>query len=319
MMGGGLLKLDRLVSILVILLRKERVQAKELAEMFDVSVRTILRDVDAINLAGIPIVTYQGANGGIGIAEGFRLDRSVLTRDDIASVIASLKGVARTIPDKRHEVILEKFKNTLSPSQLEILNSKVDQVVIDLNPWGGNEGIKDRLGDIRKAIEGSVEIEFVYTDSVGEKTNRRVEPYSLVLKGQKWYLYGWCAVRQDFRLFKLSRMTELKITDENFKPRQVSMDQLPWDSEWTKPDNVISLELIFENEVENHVMEWFGEDAVKGEDGKIMVKSMLPENNWLYGFLLSFGTKVEVINPPHIRRILGQMAGEIYKKYSSET
>ena len=109
------MKLDRLLSILVVLLRKQRVQAKELAEMFDVSVRTILRDVDAINLAGIPIVTYQGINGGIGIAEGFRLDRSVLTSEDMAAIISTLKGIAVTIPDSREEIVMVNWKIPCHP------------------------------------------------------------------------------------------------------------------------------------------------------------------------------------------------------------
>lgn len=309
------MKLDRLVSILVVLLRKERVQARELAEMFEVSVRTILRDVEAINLAGIPIVTYQGAKGGIGIAEGFRLDRSVLTRDEIASVITLLKGMARTIPDKKSEVLMEKFKNTLSKSQLDTLDSKVNQVVIDLVPWGESQGLKENMAHIKKAIEDKREISFLYLDSEGNRTDRRVEPYSLVLKSQKWYMYGWCCTRQDFRLFKLSRIKDLFVLDKTFNPREVIMEDMPWDGEWAKPGNLVSLVLVFEKEMENIVFEWFGEDVVKCDDGRLMAKADLPENNWLYGFLLSFGAGVEVLNPPHIRQILKDTAYEIYKKY----
>lgn len=313
------MKLDRLISILVILLRKERVQAKELAEMFGVSVRTILRDVDAINLAGIPIVTYQGANGGIGIVEGYRLDKNVFTGYEMAAIITTLKGVARTIHDSRHEVLMEKLKNALSSSQLEILNSNVNQLVIDLSPWGGNNPHKKTLAAIRKAIENYKEIEFKYIDSTGKRTSRRVEPYSLVLKGQKWYLYAWCHLRKDFRLFKLSRIKELVVMDISYKPRELSLEQFPWESQWQTPESMVSLELVFEKELESSVEECFGEDIVKHEDGRLMVKALLPENNWLYGFLLSFGMGVEVVNPPHIRTILAGIAKGICKRYSIET
>lgn len=299
------------------LLRKERVQAKELAEMFGVSVRTILRDVDAINLAGIPVVTYQGVNGGIGIAEGYRLDRNVFTGYEMAAIITTLKGMAGTIHDNRHEVLMEKLKNTLSSSQLEILNSKVNQLVIDLSPWGGNDSHKKIVADIRKAIEDFKEIEFIYIDSSGKRTSRRVEPYSLVLKGQKWYLYAWCHFRQDFRLFKLSRIKELAVVGTSYKPRELSLEQYPWEIQWQRPENMVSLELVFEKEMESSIEEWFGEDIVKQEDGRILVKALLPENNWLYGFLLSFGVGVEVVNPPHIRTILKEIAEGIYKKYST--
>jgi predicted DNA-binding transcriptional regulator YafY len=313
------LKLDRLVSILVLLLRKERVQAKELAEMFDVSVRTILRDVEAINLAGIPIVTYQGANGGIGIADGYRLDRSVLTEDDMSTLISTLSGIAGTVPDSRQGVLMEKLRNIMPASQLENLDSKIKQLVIDISPWGANELLKESVASIRKAIENHKKIEFAYIDSEGNRTSRKVEPYSLVLKGQKWYLYAWCHIRQDFRLFKLSRIRELLVTNTCYEPKKVSMGQLTYEDQWKTPENMISLELVFEKEMETIVTEWFGGELEKLEDGKLLAKAMLPENNWLYGFILSFGMGVEVINPPHIRKILADTSKRIYEKYSLGT
>ena len=313
------MKLDRLVSILVLLLRRERVQARELAEIFEVSVRTILRDVEAINLAGIPIVTYQGAKGGIGIAEGYRLDKSVLTEDDMSTIISTLRGIEGTMSDSRHGVLVEKLRNILPSSQLETLDAKVKQLVIDLSPWGAKELLRDSVACIRGAIENHNEIEFIYIDSSGKRTNRRVEPYSLVLKGQKWYLYAWCHIREDFRLFKLSRMRELKPTAATYQPRKVSLEQLDWDDPWRASENSISLRLVFEEELESIVTDWFGEDLEKLEDGRLLATAMLPENNWLYGFILSFGTGVEVIDPPHIRKILAEISKGIYEKYSSET
>ncbi len=313
------MKLDRMMSILVVLLRKERVRAKDLAEMFNVSERTILRDVDAISLAGIPIVTYQGANGGIGIAEGYRLDRSILTPDDMASIIAMLRGVAGTMPDTRHEILMQKLLNTQTAAQQDVLDSKSKQLVIDLSPWGGYGPVRDRLTVIRGAIENHRVIGFGYVDPEGARTHRRVEPCSVVLKGQKWYLYGFCRLRQDFRFFKLTRMRELEILDEKFSPRDASLKKLPEDNEWKGMDKTIQLELVFEKEMEGIIDEWFGDEMVKDPSGRIMVKVLLPENNWMYGFLLSFGTGVEVVSPPHIRTVLADIAEKIYKKYSSGT
>ncbi len=310
------MKIDRLVSILVVLLRRERVQAKELAEMFEVSVRTILRDVEAINLAGIPIVTYQGANGGIGIAEGYRLDKSVLSDDDMAAIIATLKGVSATMPDSRYEVLMEKLKNPLSSAQLDRLDLKTRQMIIDLSPWGGNESHKEKTVHLREAIDHHHEVEFVYLDAEGTRTRRSVEPYSLILKGQNWYLYAWCLLRQDFRLFKLSRMKELLITDKIYPVRELADEQYPWEGEWQNNTGMLELDLVFEPEMANVVEECFGADMIKPGDGKIMVKICLPENNWTYGWLLSFGNTVEVINPTHIRKILADIAAEIYKKYA---
>ncbi len=310
------MKLDRLLSILVILLRKERVQAKELAEKFGVSVRTILRDIEAINLAGIPVVTYQGAYGGIGIAEGYRLDRSVLTSDDMAAIISALKGMAGTIPDSRHDILVEKFRNSLSSAQADILDSKINRLIIDLSPWGNHELLKERVTAIRNAIEECREISLIYTDANGTQTQRTVEPYSLLLKGQKWYLYAWCLLREDFRLFKLSRIRGMEVLTTVFHPREMALEQQLWETNWPGPYNLVEVELLFEVEMANLLDEWPVAAVAIQDDGRFLVKSVLPEDNRLYGFLLSFGTGVEVISPPHLRSILAGIAEEIYKKYT---
>jgi len=311
------MKIDRLISILIVLLRRERVQAKELAEMFGVSVRTILRDVDAINLAGIPIITYQGANGGISIAEGYRIDKSVLSTDDMATIIAALKGISGTMPDRRYDILMEKLKNPLSSAQLDRLDQKTRQMIIDLSPWGRNEPLKEKTMLIRRAIENHYEIEFDYIDAESQKTRRSAEPYSLILKGQNWYLYAWCLWRQDFRLFKLSRIKELFITDKSYQVREMPGEHFPWEGEWQNTARMLELDLLFEQEMESVVEEYFDAEIIRQEDGKLMVKICLPENNWMYGWILSFGNTVEVINPPHIREILANIAQDIFSKYLS--
>lgn len=312
------MKLDRLVSIIVVLLRKERVQAKELAEMFDVSVRTILRDVDAINLAGIPIVTYQGANGGIGIAEGYRLDRSVFTSDEMASILSTLKGISGTLPGSKHEILLEKFRNVISPSQIELLNTKSNQLIIDLSQWIGNDQLKERLRVLEKAVSDRKITEFAYLDTFGSRTQRTVEPYSLILKGQNWYLYAWCLLRQDFRLFKIARMRELEMSSVSFDPREISIEKLELDQEWKGNGKEIEVRLLFDSELSDIVEALYGEDVEKQENGRTLVKFQAEENYQLYGYLLSFGPGLEVLEPKHIRKFLAEAAMEIYKKYSEE-
>ena len=284
---------------------------------FDVSVRTILRDIDTINLAGIPIITYQGVHGGISIAEGYRLDKSVISADDMATLISTLKGIAASIPDSRFDVLVEKLKSPLSTSQLELLDLKSRQLIIDLSPWETNEQLKGKILLLRQAIENYSEIGFAYVDAAGTKTMRQVEPYALLLKGQSWYLFAWCLLRQDFRLFKLIRIKNIQLTDIVYPPREVPMEQDYFENQWQETAKLVELDLLFDKEMENVVDECFGEDIIRQDNGKIMVKACLPENNWLYGYLLSFGNGMEVVNPPHIRSILAAIAKKIYKTYSS--
>lgn len=312
------MKIDRLVAILVMLLRKERVQAKELAERFGVSVRTILRDVDAINLAGIPIVTYQGAGGGIGVAEGYRLDKSVLTGNEMAAVITALKGFDAALAGSSHEVLMEKLKNTLPAPQLAMLDTRLRQFVIDFSPWHDDTLEKERLAVIRQAIEAARMLAFTYLDSNGTKTDRKVEPYSLILKGNIWYVFAWCALRGSFRYFRLSRIRNLKDTGERYHPRDLPQEPIPRESEWAKPRNLVPLELKFSPQMESIVADWFGGDMQPCDDGWIMVRTAYPEENWLYSFLLSFGNELEVVSPSHIRTTLADISQKIYQRYAPE-
>lgn len=311
------MKIDRLVAILVILLGKERVQAKDLAQKFEVSVRTILRDVEAINQAGIPIVTYQGANGGIGIAEGYRLDKSVLTADEMAAILSTLQGIDGAVNTKTHAVLMDKLKNSLTLPQLETLDNKLNRIVIDLSPWQDDAATREKLAEIMSAIEKSRLLEFAYNDSAGTRTRRMVEPYSLILKTQNWYLYAWCTLRANFRYFRVSRLADLLTLETPFTPRQVSPQPLPERNVLNQMGAPVELELAFIEELESIVEEFFREGIDSRRDGKIIVKTTLPENRGVLGLLLSFGAGVEVINPPHIRKKMAEIATEISRIYSS--
>jgi predicted DNA-binding transcriptional regulator YafY len=314
------MKLDRLVSIITVLLRRQRVQAKELAELFEVSVRTILRDIEAINLAGIPIVTFQGAGGGIGIAEGYRLDRSVLTGDEMAALIMGLKGMEASLGDPKLGILLDKLRNVIPQSQLEAVNLKTNQIVVDLSPWGGNAHLKGALAMLRNAIEARREVAFAYVDSDGRRTERTVRPYTLVLKGSSWYLYGWCALRGAFRLFKVARMRNARMMENTFERMELEnaegfdMPEGDAGNRQTPPEMLLA----FDPSAENAVMEWFGGAAETGADGRLLVRSRMPENNWLYGFLLSFGPVLEILEPKRIRDIVAGMAREVCEIYMKD-
>jgi predicted DNA-binding transcriptional regulator YafY len=310
------MKLDRLVSIITVLLRRERVSARELADLFEVSMRTILRDVEAINMAGIPIVTYQGAGGGIGIAEGYKLDRSVLTGDEMAALITGLSGVAASLDDHKMGILLDKIKNVIPQSQLEAINLKTSQIVIDISPWGGNRRLKSAMEMLRRAIEEQREVSFAYNDSDGRRTNRIVQPYTLVFKGQHWYVHGWCTLRNAFRLFKIIRARDICVLDTKFirveGDRALPATEGDSAEDRRKPADLL---LAFDAEAENAVLEWFGDGEVEQIGGKYVVRSCMPENNWLYGFLLSFGPALEILEPRHIREVVKKLALAVYQKY----
>ncbi|WP_054949324.1 helix-turn-helix transcriptional regulator [Numidum massiliense] len=311
------MKLERLLAIVVLLMNKKRVQAKELADMFEVSVRTIYRDVDAINQAGIPVVTYQGVNGGIEIMEGYRLDKYVLTNDELAAIAVALRSVATSYDHYRTDVLLEKIKGAVPPSESERFRAKTDHVFVDFSPWGGDPQLKQKMTTLREALQAEKCVSFSYYSVKGEVTEREVEPHTLVLKGQKWYLYAFCKLRGAFRFFKLARMKDCALTDVSFRRQAVALDDAPWDKAWFDPLQTVDVRLRFTAKVRPIVEEWFDVANIRYEsDGTCTVQVTLPEDDWLYGFILSFGANVEVLAPEELRENIRTIAGEVYDVYS---
>jgi len=307
------MKLDRLLAIAMLLANRRRVQAQELAEKFEVSVRTIYRDIEAINQAGIPVVTYQGAGGGIGIADGYRIDKRFLTQEELASVFIALKG-AMTYHDRGAEAALEKLRGLLP--EVAPLGSLADHVIVDLSPWGSNPGLQRCLGLLRQAVRTQKRVAFRYGGANGEATERSVDPYALVLKGNSWYLYAFCLLRQGFRLFKLGRMRDVAVLESSFERVPVNLDDAPWEQEWFQPANMVELVLRFDPRVRSRAEEWFPEGGlVVDGDGFLEGRISFPEDDWVYGYVLSYGPWVEVLEPPHVRERVKALADGIRKLY----
>lgn len=302
------MKLSRLLAITIMLLNNEVVSAKELADKFEVSVRTIYRDIDAIAEAGIPVVSYQGSSGGFGIMEGFKIDKRLLGSYDIESITSVLKGVASIFDDKSYEETLDKLKG---------LSKEEKSIVMDFSNWGSTSNYKERLKLIKGAILDKKIIKFSYINIKGDSTNRDVYPITLVLKFNSWYIYGYCRLRKDFRLFKLSRIRNLSIKEESFGIDNSQIKKLEFSFEGSSNIELMDVELKFSKFSASKAMDFFFEEEVKvNEDGAITIKLYSqPKDQWLYSTILCFGKDVEVIKPKELRRIIKEKAKEIYNIY----
>ena len=212
------MKMERLIGILSILLQREKVTAPELAEQFEVSRRTIQRDIEALGRAGIPISTAQGAGGGISIMEGYRVDRTVLTAPEMGAILAGLRSLDSVSGTRRYTQLMEKLSAgaaTLVPGGTHML--------IDLSSWY-KTSLPPKIELIQGAIEQHRTIRFAYFSPKGE-SERTIEPYYLVFHWSTWYVWGWCRTREDFRLFKLNRMTDL-VSGEPFPPHPAPLPDL---------------------------------------------------------------------------------------------
>jgi len=312
------MRLDRLLAIVVLLVNRRTVRAKELAEMFEVSERTILRDISAINQAGIPVITYPGPRGGIGLAENYRMEQSLLAMEDIVTVLGALNGIQSAFNDQDIAHTINKIQALVPHTRSEEFANKASQLVIDLTPWGENDLQNENIRQIKQAIADRKVLNFLYLTPGQVPGRRQVEPDQLLLKMNKWYLYGYCRLRKDFRVFKLSRLRELEVLDTSFVRRLgVREAQAIGGQTWVN-GLMVEVSLRFIPELRGLAEEYFvGGEKCLEEDGSLLVTINLTESNWMYGMILSYGNGVEVLAPERVRKRLGEIIKNLGEKYLS--
>lgn len=294
------MKVDRLVSIIMLLLDKKRISAQELADMFEVSPRTIYRDIDTINMAGIPVCSTSGVGGGFEIMQQYKVDRNVFSTADLSALLMGLSGLSNMIRGDELVHALAKVRSFIPADSAKDIELKVHQIYIDLSPWMGNRNIQPYLEMIKTALQESRLLSFEYIAHHGNRTARIVEPYQLVLKGSHWYLQGYCCSRNDFRLFRLSRMTKLQMQENIFTPRDYQIPQLDFDDMLEAMQTKIKIRVhksVVDRVLDYCTYEHFSQD---GEEHYIVDFPFI-ENEYHYDILLSFGDKCECLEPLHIR------------------
>lgn len=294
------MKIDRLVSIIMILLNKERIGAKELADMFEVSPRTIYRDIDAINMAGIPIRSTSGVGGGFEIMQNYKIEKSVFSTADLSTILMGLTSLSDMVRGDELINALAKVKSFIPADRAKDIELRANQIRIDLSAWMGNRNIQLYLEIIKTALQESRLLSFEYVAHRGNKTTRTVEPYQLVLKNSYWYFQGYCYKRNDFRLFRLSRISNLQIEKETFMPRDFQKTSLDFEEIFeTVP---IRIKLRIHKSVMDRVLDYCSyEHFSSADDEYYIVDFPFIENDYNYDILLSFGSKCECLEPLHIR------------------
>ena len=300
------MKLDRLIGILSILLQQEKITAPELADRFEVSRRTIQRDIETLCRAGIPIATVQGSGGGISILEGYRVDRTLLTAPEMQAILAGLRSLDSVSGTRRYAQLMEKLcagAGTLVPGSAELL--------IDLSSW-----YKDSLAPKIELIQGAIRqrrtVCFCYFSPKGE-SRRTVEPCYLVFHWSAWYLWGRCQTREDYRLFKLNRMTELA-AGEPFEPRPAPLPDL-------EPERVFPVKyrvtVLFDPAWRWRLVEEYGTDSLAEEpDGRLRFTSGFPDADNVLSWVLIFGEGAELVEPVELREKLRTVTCALAERYT---
>lgn len=308
------MKVDRLVSIIMILLEKKRIGAQELADRFEVSPRTIYRDIDAINMAGIPVRSTSGVGGGFEIMPEYKMDKRVFSTAELSALLMGLTNLSGMVRGEELLSALAKVRSFIPADKAKEIDLKANQICIDLRPWMGNRNIQPSLETIQTALQERRLLSFSYVDGHGNQTGRTVEPYQLVLKGSHWYFQGYCHERKDYRLFRLSRISNLQMMTETFAPREYRKPVLDYSEALEAMQTRIRLRI--HKSIMDRVLDFCGfENFTPDGEDHYLVEYPFIENDYYLDMLLSFGMKCECLAPTRIREELKRRAQAIAEMY----
>jgi len=296
------MQISRMFEIVYLLHDRKTVTAKEMSDRFGVSARTIYRDVETLSGAGIPIYMSRGKGGGISLLDSFVLSKSILSESEQNEILTALSALQSVNQDTTQNAL----------SKLSGIFGKASQnwIRVNFSRW---HGFDVKFETIKEAILSKKVISFIYHGKGREKTNRRAEPLQLRFNINAWYLYAFCQNRQDMRTFKVSRMENVQITETPFD-RVYSENNEQYES--YDESSFVRLVLKIDNSQGYRIFDEFSDSEVSiNDDDSFTITLFYPEDEWVYGYILSFGHYVEVLEPPHIRAIILERLKRTLNKY----
>lgn len=301
------MKIERLYAITVYLLNHGRTSASELAKHFEVSLRTIQRDMDSLCLAGIPVISVAGAAGGYEISEKYKLDKGFATMDDYSNIQTALQGLISATGDSKAKHTLEKI--------IHVSNLNDNSIILDFSVL--QEGDRNILQLLQTAVYEKLTVTFTYTNNNSETRTHSVEPIAVIYRWYAWYLLAYSKVKSDYRTYKLVRMSNLKVTDAPFTKEHKSAGTIMEMIDQTDSRQYTEILLKCKEPAKARVIEYLkGTVTEELSNGGAIIKATVVENEqfWL-GTLLSLGDNVEIVAPDKIRKQLLESAEKIVSLY----
>ncbi|MDO7907656.1 YafY family protein [Paenibacillus sp. JX-17] len=281
-------KVERLISIIMILLKKDVVSTTEFTQLFNVSKRTILRDMETLSLSNIPIYSINGVHGGYGIMDEYKWDKRLLSSSDLENILTALGGLEQILLTEEVKLTMKKMEamvNPLSPKR---------SIQLSFYDWEGRSEILQTLKICQEAILQRRLVSFDYTDKDGVPTKRRVEPYQLHYSEMSWYLKGFCLDRMGGRTFKLPRIDHLHMEEEPFQPRDNLLEQEP---DRYQPQ-LVTLKALISPAIKDQFIERYGRKSIENYSSELYLATIhVPQNKTGFQFLASFGTNLTIVEP----------------------
>lgn len=285
-------------KILMRLLSKKELTAKEIAETYDVSVRTAYRYLDELSVCGVPIEFKRGRYGGVVIADTYRLPAGYFSREEYAATINALDAMYSQIGDENTLSAREKFENRYKDERTDTAIN--GNIIIDGGTWGDTKKFFDKIKVVEEAISGCKSIKIDYLSREGEHSKRVIDPYVLILKQNIWYVYAYCHTKQDFRTFKIGRIKQASFSGNTFKREEISREDIPLDF-YYPAEKLTLVTLEIEKESLADAEEWLGIENIEPRGKKFIAEMNLPDDDQLVGKILSYCGAVKVLEPQELK------------------
>lgn len=307
------MKYEIMLGILFDLLSKRSVKASYLSKKYEVSIRSIYRYISSLEMAGVPLYTTRGNNGGISIVDTYRLSSTFLTQEEFEQTVNTLSAIENSVPSKILSSVITKLKATIKHDNSSISLSS-GNLVIDAGPWGDAVGYKNKLSVIQKSIDSTTKLNIKYHDRNGEITERVIEPHVIVFKQGLWYVYAYCNLRNEFRFFKTGRIEYANLLNEKFTRQEIDDNSLPLNF-WENTTETIQVDMEISKSVLSDVEEWLGIENVSKVDNHFYANARLPYDEGLVSKIISFGNGIKVTAPKELSEKIKSKAQEIIKLY----
>lgn len=299
------MKIERLMTIMIILLQNRKVTASSLAERFQVSKRTIYRDITDLCLAGIPIITTTGNDGGIMICEDYKISKTLFTEKELQAIFTGLLSLDSVAADQKYQNIMEKFLNEHKDSY------RGNHILINLSSHY-KETLAPKIDQIQRSIETLHKISFDYYNASGERLVI-LDPYMVVFQWSSWYVFGFDVARDDFRMYKLNRLWNLNILDEAFTLRTIPSDKLDFNGYFTDECKAV---ILFDPSMKYRLIDEYGPDCyTEQDDGMLYFIFPFTDKEYMINWLLGFGEKAELVEPLDMRKEVKQRIQKLSEKY----
>ena len=302
------MKYQIMIKILMLLLSRRKVCAREIAERYEISVRSVYRYIEELCVAGIPIDVARGRYGGLTIADTYRLPVGYFTKDEYTAAVNALTAMSSQVSDEAVLTALEKLQRQIKSERAD--TSVSGGIIVDGGTWGDTKKFSDKMAVCERAVNESLCLDIDYISRSGEHSRRIIDPHVLIFKQNVWYVYAFCHTKQSFRTFKIGRIKSARFTGKTFEKREISREEIPLNFGY-RSEELIELVLEIDKEKLPDAEEWIGIDNIEPRGKKFVAEVSVPDDDGLVSKILGFGGGVKVVSPAALRKKVIAAAGNI--------